>query len=62
MAFALTVEQKKKLIKLLQEIVRYADLEALALVTRTGMSVAFFSWDGCRSYGSWPIMGSISTW
>ncbi len=43
MAFALTVEQKKKLIKLLQEIVRYADLEALALVTRTGMSVAFFS-------------------
>ncbi|MFW9855852.1 MAG: roadblock/LC7 domain-containing protein [Candidatus Thorarchaeota archaeon] len=43
MAFALTVEQKKKLIKLLQEIVRFADLEALALVTRTGMSVAFFS-------------------
>ncbi|MFX1533545.1 MAG: roadblock/LC7 domain-containing protein [Promethearchaeota archaeon] len=39
----LTAEQKKKLIKLLQEIVRYADLEALALVTRTGMSIAFFS-------------------
>ncbi|MFX0092649.1 MAG: roadblock/LC7 domain-containing protein [Candidatus Hodarchaeota archaeon] len=39
----LTAEQKKKLIRLLQEIVRYADLEALALVTRTGMSIAFFA-------------------
>lgn len=43
MSYSLTVEQKKKLIKLLQEIVRYADLEALALVTKTGMNVAFFS-------------------
>ena len=43
MSFQLTAEQKRRLIKLLQEIVRYADLEALALVTKTGMSVAFFS-------------------
>ncbi|MFX0113072.1 MAG: roadblock/LC7 domain-containing protein [Candidatus Hodarchaeota archaeon] len=42
-SFSLTPDQKRKLIKLLQEIVRYADLEALALVTRTGMNVAFFS-------------------
>lgn len=43
MSFTLSNEQKKKLIKLLQEIVRYADLEALALVTKTGINVAFFS-------------------
>ena len=43
MSFHLTPDQKRKLIKLLQEIVRYADLEALALVTRTGINVAFFS-------------------
>ena len=43
MSFTLTPEQKKRLIKLLQEIVRYADLEALALVTKTGISIAFFS-------------------
>jgi len=43
MSFKLTAEQKRRLIRLLQEIVRYADLEALALVTKTGMSVAFFS-------------------
>ena len=42
-SFSLTPDQKRKLIKLLQEIVRYADLEALALVTKTGMNVAFFS-------------------
>jgi predicted regulator of Ras-like GTPase activity (Roadblock/LC7/MglB family) len=43
MSFTLSNEQKKKLIKLLQEIVRYADLEALALVTKTGINIAFFS-------------------
>ena len=43
LSFQLTTEQKRKLIKLLQEIVKYADLEALALVTRTGISIAFFS-------------------
>ncbi|MHA1992303.1 MAG: roadblock/LC7 domain-containing protein [Candidatus Hodarchaeales archaeon] len=43
MSFQLSNEQKKKLIKLLQEIVRYADLEALALVTKTGINIAFFS-------------------
>ena len=43
MSFTLSTEQKKRLIKLLQEIVRYADLEALALVTKTGINIAFFS-------------------
>lgn len=43
MSFTLSTEQKKRLIKLLQEIVRFADLEALALVTKTGINIAFFS-------------------
>ena len=43
MSFTLTPEQKMRLFKLLQEIVRYADLEALALVTKTGIRIAFFS-------------------
>lgn len=43
MSFTLTPEQKRRLYKLLQEIVRYADLEALALVTKTGINIAFFS-------------------
>jgi predicted regulator of Ras-like GTPase activity (Roadblock/LC7/MglB family) len=43
LSFQLTSDQKRKLIKILQEIVKYADLEALALVTRTGISIAFFS-------------------
>ncbi|MFX1512411.1 MAG: roadblock/LC7 domain-containing protein [Promethearchaeota archaeon] len=43
MSFQISAEQRKKLIAVLKEVVRYADLEALAVVTRTGMSVAFFS-------------------
>lgn len=43
MSFTLTPEQRMRLFKLLQEIVRYADLEALALVSKTGIKIAFFS-------------------
>lgn len=40
---ALSAEQKNELYKLLQEIVVYCDMEALALVTREGVRVAFFT-------------------
>ena len=43
MSFTLSTEQKKRLIKIIQENVRFADLEALALVTKTGINIAFFS-------------------
>ena len=43
MSFTLTPDQRMRLYKLLQEIVRYCDLEALSLVTRTGIRIAFFS-------------------
>lgn len=39
----LTTEQKNELYTLLQEIVSYTDMEALALVTREGLRVAFFT-------------------
>ncbi len=39
----LTPEQKRQLIQILREIVRHASLEALAVATRTGESVAFYS-------------------
>lgn len=41
--FALTAEQKTELYTLLQEIVKYTDMDALALVTREGVRVAFFT-------------------
>ena len=40
---ALNEEQKSELYKLLQEIVKYTDMEALALVTREGLRIAFFT-------------------
>lgn len=43
MSFQLTQQQKRRLVKLLQEVVKYCELDALALVTRTGISIAFFS-------------------
>ncbi len=43
MSYTLTPEQQNRLLRLLKEIVKYTDLEALALVTRQGLNVAFFS-------------------
>ncbi len=40
---ALNEAQKSELYKLLQEIVKYTDMEALALVTREGLRIAFFT-------------------
>jgi len=40
---SLTADQKNELYTLLQDIVTYTDMEALALVTREGLRVAFFT-------------------